>query len=267
MTLTAEQARNKDLSDHIRHLPDPDRLKIVLLDDDSAAKTLRDELGESGIAIQVFAEPVRAVAAAAHGAASLFILSCHLDPRDLQVVTEAIRHQLGVPVALACDRWDADLVGPAILAGARPILTLPYSSEDLIAAIETLPTRARPAPSLCAGDLVLNLAAHDVSVADQHVDLSPTEFNALHLLLIITDTTVARSAFASALWPNRVPPSTAITSVTRRLRRKLTAAGLPAALRTVRSLGYRLDSAGCARGAPSKDVTRSSTSSTILATS
>lgn len=137
----------------------------------------------------------------------------------------------------------------------------------MIAAIDTFPTHVRPAPLLCAGDLVLNLAAHDVSVADQHVNLSPTEFNALHLLLINADTTVARSVLTSALWPTRVPPSPAVTSVTRRLRRKLTAAGLPAALRTVRSLGYRLDSAGCARSAPSKDVTRSSTSSTILATS
>lgn len=117
MTLTAERARRKDLSDHIRHLPDPDRLNIVLLDDDSAAKTLRDELGESGIAIQVFAEPVRA-GPPQRTAPRRCSSACHLDPRDLQVVTEAVRQQLGVPVALACDRWDADLVGPAILAGA-----------------------------------------------------------------------------------------------------------------------------------------------------
>ncbi|MEA5118345.1 MAG: winged helix-turn-helix domain-containing protein, partial [Propionicimonas sp.] len=209
-----------------------------------------------------------AVAAAALGTTALFILSCHLDPRDLQAITETVRQQRGVPVVLACDRWDADVVGPAVLAGAQPVLNLPYTSEDVISAIDKLPARARPPQtSVRVGDLVVNLAAHDVSVADVHVDLSRSEFDALLLLVHSADSTVARSTFASSLWPSRVPPDTAITSVTRRLRRKLTEAGLPAALHTVRGVGYRLDSAGCARKAPIRAVTRASTSSTMLATS
>lgn len=269
MTLNARQARHKDLVDRIRHLRDSDQLEIILLDpDDPTAEAVGIELREAGISVAVFEEPIRAVAAAAVGPTSLFILSCHLSPHDLQAISETVQQKLGVPVVLACDRWDANAVGPAILAGARPAMGLPYTSDEVISAIDNLPAREPRRPrSLVAGELVMDLAAHDVSIAGRHVDLSPTEFETLRLLVLKADSTVARPDLAGMLWPGRIPPTTAITAVTRRLRRKLAEAGFPAALHTVRGLGYRLDSAGCARSAPIREVTRASTSSTMLATS
>lgn len=247
MTLTAQQARRQDLVQRLRHLSDPDGVEIVLLDPAPAASRLGPQMSKYGVTAAVFADPVRAVAAAALGPTAAFVLSCHLSPRELETTTEAVRQLLGVPVVLACERWDSDVVGPAVLAGAQPLLGLPYMSEDLVDVLAKVGVHLeRQAPIIRVGQLKIGPDHREASVAGRQLDLSHTEFAVLEALARHLDTNVTRAQLGAGVWPELRRFSDVLTAAIRRLRRKLAAAGLRHALVTVRGVGYRLDSSGCA---------------------
>lgn len=267
MTLTAEQARRQDLTHRIQRMPQAATLEVVVLDPAATAGAgLAEQLGEYGISVGLFGDPIRAVAAAATSPTTLFILSCHFDPDQLQATAEAVHQQLGLPVVIACESWDTDIIGPAVMAGATPGLALPFSSLDVVDLIASAKQQPIRPATLVVGELVIDLEARDVCVAgDQHVDLSPTEFELLRQLAIHVDANLTRQQLLAWVWQGR--PNGAITAAAKRLRKKLGEAGLPAAMHTIRGVGYRLNSAGCAPGQASRARTRAATSSTMADTS
>ena len=97
--------------------------------------------------------------------------------------------------------------------------------------------------TLQVGSVSLDPLSRRVTQDDRVVDLSPREFALLEFLMRNADRTVSRSRIAEAVWNYKFDPETNVVDVyVNYLRKKLSFGGRSAPIRTVRGVGYRLES-------------------------
>ena len=129
--------------------------------------------------------------------------------------------------------------------GADDYLVKPCDFGELVARIRALQRRPRgvDAPVITRGDLALDPVKRAVTVRDQTLALTATEYNILELLVRRSPAVVDRKAIAEHAWRDETDPlgSNAIDVQMSRLRAKLPAARIQ--IVTVRGAGYRLDEA------------------------
>jgi two-component system copper resistance phosphate regulon response regulator CusR len=129
--------------------------------------------------------------------------------------------------------------------GADDYLVKPFDFGELLARIRALQRRPRgvDAPVLGLGRLSLDPVKRLVSVGERAVNLTPTEYLILELLLRRAPAVVDRKAIAEHAWSDETDPlgSNAIDVQMSRLRAKLPDAGVR--IVTVRGAGYRAEAA------------------------
>ena len=167
---------------------------ILLVDDDALLRrSLVLNLEEAGYRASASATAEDALALATRDRPDLVLLDIGLPGMD---GLDALRHfqsRIGVPVIfLTARRRELDEV-LGLELGADDYITKPFDVSVLLARIKTVLRRfahteaPRPAEEeegpLVVGDLVIDPAAHSVAVAGQPVELTPLEFNLLHVLV------------------------------------------------------------------------------------
>jgi two-component system OmpR family response regulator len=90
----------------------------------------------------------------------------------------------------------------ALNDGADDYMVKPFAFAELIARVMAVcrRTATRPTAVIQVGDLTLNLAIRRVSRADGEVELTPTEFNLLELLMRHAGQVVTRKMLCEHLW-------------------------------------------------------------------
>jgi two-component system OmpR family response regulator len=92
---------------------------------------------------------------------------------------------------------------------------------------------------LCVDDLTLDLVTRRVTRGNQVIDLTPTEFAILAVLMRHAGRVVTRTRLAESVWQGETSFNVIDVHVGH-LRKKLDGAGaVPAPIRTVRGAGYR----------------------------
>ena len=166
---------------------------ILLVDDDALLRrSLVLNLEEAGYRASASATAEEALVLAARDRPDLVLLDIGLPGMD---GLDALRHfqsRIGVPVIfLTARRRELDEV-LGLQLGADDYITKPFDKDVLLARIKTVLRRFAhtevPVPvekeegPLVVGDLVIDTAAHSVTVAGQPVELTPLEFDLLHVL-------------------------------------------------------------------------------------
>jgi two-component system, OmpR family, response regulator len=128
-------------------------------------------------------------------------------------------------------------------AGADDYIVKPFAFSELFARVDAVCRRSgqRPSPNLQAGAISLDLTNRRVTAQGRHIDLTPTEFTILELLMRNAGQVTTRKALCEHVWEDDWDGVTNVIEVhINRLRNKLGQTGLDGLIQTVRGRGYSL---------------------------
>ena len=127
-------------------------------------------------------------------------------------------------------------------AGGDDYLVKPYAFSELLARIEALVRRQRPAEAqtrLRVGDLEMDLLARRVARGGTRIELQPREFRLLEYLMKHAGQVVTRTMLLENVWEYHFDPQTNVIDVhISRLRAKIDKGFARPLLNTVRGAGY-----------------------------
>jgi two-component system phosphate regulon response regulator PhoB len=150
-----------------------------------------------------------------------------------------------VPIIMLTARGEEEDRVRGLETGADDYVTKPFSPRELIARVNAVLRRVRPALAgevLSFSDLEMDTVAHKVRRAGHVVPLGPTEFRLLRHLLEHPGWVFSRERLLDSVWgqDSEIELRTVDVHI-RRLRKAINAGGKPDIIRTVRSAGYSLD--------------------------
>ena len=124
--------------------------------------------------------------------------------------------------------------------GADDYLTKPFAFAELVARVQALARRTRPAipPILEWGGIRLDAHRRSVMRGDRAVDLSRKEFAVLEEMMRADGGVVSAEQLLEKAWDEQIDPFSGVVRFTvMNVRRKL---GEPQVIETVQGVGYRL---------------------------
>lgn len=149
-------------------------------------------------------------------------------------------------ITMILDEDDTEARRRALRAGADDYVLAPLTADLLLDRLKQYRATANggaPPPRLTHGGLTLDLGAHQVRWHGRPVPLRPNEFRLLAHFIEHPDQVLSRTSLIAMLGKDsEVIDERTVDVWVGRLRRGLKAQGVPDPLRTVRSLGYVLDS-------------------------
>jgi len=223
-------------------------MHIAVIEDDpviaTAVKTAVEEAGHSCAVVSDGESALRGET----------LLSCDLAVLDLMLpktsgldVLRQARHagvRTPVIVLTALGTVPSKLEG--FDAGADDYLVKPFAVDELLARIEAVHRRTanKPAMELQAGELLLSLATKRLTLAHRVIDLTPTEFSIIELLMRYHGQVVTRKMLCEHVWGfDWDGPTNVIEVHINRLRGKLDRGRRESLIHTVRGRGYALAAA------------------------
>ncbi len=218
-------------------------MHVLIVEDDRAiGKALEQGLREAGHECVWVKDGARGLEQALRCQFDAVILDLLLpELPGLRVLREMRAAGVRTPVIVLTALGSVEERVAGLNAGADDYLVKPFAFPELLARLQAVRRRAvdRPAPVVEARGLSLDLTTRRVTLQGQDVDLTPTEFSILELLLRYAGQVVTRKMLCEHLWDADWEGSTNVLEVhIKRLRDKLTAAGEPALIQTVRGRGY-----------------------------
>jgi DNA-binding response OmpR family regulator len=177
--------------------------------------------------------------------ADLVVLDLMLPGIDGLEVCRRLRASSDVPVIMltALGSETDRVVG--LERGADDYVTKPFSPRELVLRVESVLRRAgeRTRPEQCRladGDLVIDLARHEATLAGRVLALTAREFDLLKFLVANPATAYSREELLQQVWGWSFGDQSTVTVHVRRLREKLERdPTMPARLVTVWGVGYR----------------------------
>jgi two-component system, OmpR family, phosphate regulon response regulator PhoB len=150
-----------------------------------------------------------------------------------------------VPIIMLTARGEEEDRVRGLETGADDYVTKPFSPRELIARVNAVLRRVRPALAgevLTFGDLEMDTVAHKVRRGGEVIPLGPTEFRLLRHLLEHPGWVFSRERLLDSVWgqDSEIELRTVDVHI-RRLRKAINAGDRPDIIRTVRSAGYSLD--------------------------
>ncbi|HEY9099784.1 MAG TPA: response regulator [Thiobacillus sp.] len=214
-------------------------MRILLVEDDRLlGDGLQVGLTQAGYAVDWLRDGEAAVAALSTESFAAIVLDLGLPKRDGLSVLQWLRGRHDATPVLILTARDllADKVRGLDL-GADDYVLKPFDLDEVTARLRAVVRRAhgRPEPMLTLGEIELNPAARTVTRADQMIELTPREFDLLHLLMQNIDRVLTRRALEEQLYTwNDAVESNALEVHIHHLRRKLG----NEVIRTIRGVGY-----------------------------
>lgn len=174
----------------------------------------------------------------------LILLDLNLPKRDGFSVLSSLRQDSMIPIIVisALDQ-DVDKL-TALRIGADDYVTKPFNPNEVVARVTAVLRRStghREAGLVRVGALVLRSEAHEISVADVPLSLTPSEYRLLEFLMRRPGRVFSRGDLVDACLPESDALDRTVDSHIAHIRRKLAEAGAGVELTTVRGVGYRLD--------------------------
>ncbi|MGB8644770.1 MAG: response regulator transcription factor [Anaerolineae bacterium] len=160
---------------------------LVADDEKKIVQVLRGYLEQAGFAVVTAGDGPGALAAFRRARPDLVLLDLNLPGLDGLDVTRTIRKESSVPLIMLTARvQESDrLIGLEL--GADDYIVKPFSPREVVARIRAVLRRtsgeSHVGEVIRAGGLLLDLARHTLTVGARAVELTPTEFDLLAVLM------------------------------------------------------------------------------------
>src|SRR5947209_151356 len=218
----------------------PDLAQVIIRElETSSYRVVHASDGSSGLELHTNEQP------------ALVILDWMLPKLDGLEVLRRLRQVSPTPVLMLTARGEETDRVVGLELGADDYLTKPFSMRELVARVRALLRRAEMIQQILNSDLeaasgllnygllCLDPQAHRVTLDGTLLDLSPTEFALLHLLLRSPGRAFSRAYLLDTVWgQSYVGGDRSVDNTVLRLRKKLGSLG--EAIETVWGVGYRL---------------------------
>ncbi|MER6785782.1 response regulator transcription factor [Streptomyces sp. NPDC000658] len=223
-------------------------IRVLVVDDDpDLAEVLSGALRYEGWEVRTAGDGVSAVAEARALLPDAVVLDVMLPDTDGFTVLRslhAVRSDVCVLFLTARDAVEDRIAG--ITAGGDDYVTKPFSLEEVVARLRGLLRRAGMArqpqdgPLLTVGDLTMDEEAREVTRGGELVELSPTEFELLRLLMRNPRRVLSKAQILDRVWSYDFGGQAHVVELYISYLRKKVDAGRPPMIHTVRGAGYVL---------------------------
>ena len=218
---------------------------LVVDDEQSIRRFLRTSLSAHGYAIAEAADGQSALTTVTSFRPDVIVLDLGLPDMDGIDVIRHLREWSQIPIIILTVReHEADKIA-ALDAGADDYLTKPFGVGELMARLRVAVRRTVTSvnePIFRTGELTVDMAHRTVTVAEEDVRLTPTEYDLLRLLSIHAGKVLTHHQLLRQVWGSGYEHDVHLLRVNiSNLRRKLEPdPARPRYLLTEPGVGYRL---------------------------
>ncbi|HTP65845.1 MAG TPA: response regulator [Geobacteraceae bacterium] len=178
--------------------------RILVVDDEPAIQRfLKTALDTGEFSLHQAENGHGALAAAAALRPDIILLDLGLPDLDGVEIIERIREWSPVPIIVLSVREREDDKVKALDAGADDYLTKPFGVGELLARIRAALRRSlkeAPEPLYRIGELEVDLGRRRVAVAGEELQLTPTEYDLLRLLVVHAGKVLTHSQLLKQIW-------------------------------------------------------------------
>lgn len=226
--------------------------RILLVEDDRALVELIDfHLRKAGYETKQTASGDEALLLVRESAPDLVLLDWMIEDTSGIEVCRRLRRMpqtKQVPIIMMTARGEETDRIRGLDTGADDYITKPFSPKEMLARVGAVLRRSRPAlagGTLTFEDLEMDVETHRVRRGGRPIHLTPSEFRLLRHFLESPRRVFTREGLLDTVWSEGAELDLRTVDVQiRRIRKALNEGGKPDLIRTVRSAGYALESAG-----------------------
>jgi two-component system OmpR family response regulator len=222
--------------------------RILVVDDDPRLReVVRYALSREGFEVVEASDGKDALRHFAAGAADLVVLDVLMPEMDGIEVCRKLRERSHVPILFLSSKDDEVDRVLGLEIGGDDYVTKPFSPRELVSRVKAVLRRsdATPASSgmLAVGGIRLDPETVRVSVGNQELKLTATEFRLLHVLMTRPGRVYSRDELMERGYEgNHFVSGRTLDSHIRRIRQKFRDAGADP-IETVHGMGFRMKSA------------------------
>jgi DNA-binding response OmpR family regulator len=217
---------------------------LVIEDDPVIGKSIQRGLTELGHECEWVKDGAQGLLQVRAQKCDAIVLDLILPGESGMVILETIRREgIQTPILILSALGTVHDKVQGLTLGADDYLAKPFEMAELHARLEAVSRRActKPAVTLQAVDLHLDLATRRVNTKNVQIDLTPTEFSILEMLMRHAGSVVTRKMMCESLWQSDWEGTTNVIEVhINRLRTKLQRGSKEPLIHTVRGRGYAL---------------------------
>ena len=224
------------------------KTRILVVDDElSIVKFLRANLEARGFEVLAALNGAEALHTFEMEMADLVILDIMMPRMDGFEVCRRLREWSQVPIIMLSAKGDESDKVKCLDLGADDYITKPFGKDELIARVKAVLRRTETAaptpttPSFTCGDLQVNFVRREVTVANNEVRLTPTEYTLLQEFVLNAGKVLTHTYLLNRVWgPEYRDEREYLHVFVRRLRAKLEPdPANPRYILTVPGVGYQ----------------------------
>jgi two-component system OmpR family response regulator len=217
---------------------------ILIVDDEAGVRELLgDALRIAGFETSTAADGMSALTAIRNKKPDLLIIDINMPLMDGFELVERLRSTGdNTPALMLSARADRADVTRGLTLGADDYVTKPFGLEELLLRVKAILRRSQVStslnPDLSCGPIKLDESSHTVTFAGEPVDLSPTEFRLLQVLVENKNRVLSKSLLLDEVWGITFESeSTVADTYISYLRKKLHRDGFEG-IKTIRGVGF-----------------------------
>ena len=220
--------------------------KILVVEDDASVRSLlMDVLTLSGFEVLCF-ESVEAIGSKINSfSPDLIVCDINLPGASgFDLLRSLRKNENQVPFIALTARNDKGDITEGLREGADDYISKPFGLEELVLRIKAVLRRSygsEHSNKLQVGELILDYESHTVFINETQIDLSPTEFDLLNVLMQSANKVVRKQALMSEVWGFDFDTNTSVLDTYISYLRKKIPQNSNVKISTVRGVGFKIE--------------------------